>query len=121
MKAFVQAVLGGRHRKPVYTVTRKQDDLRWHWRHTLPHSTIALLVVCVGIYPLRHGSLPSASLLAGAVYWGGLNVVLLTGFVARGWHGVRWARGLSRRRATTLGGALQPAVLAVARDASDPS
>jgi cellulose synthase (UDP-forming) len=121
MKAFVQAVLGGRHRKPVYTVTRKQDDLRWHWRHTLPHSTIALLVVCVGIYALRYGSLPSASLLAGAVYWGGLNVVLLTGFVARGWHGVRWARGLSRRRATTLGSALQPAVLAVARDASDPS
>ena len=81
MKACVQALLGGRHRKPVYKVTRKQDDLRWHWRHTLPHTTV-VLVVFVGIYALRYGALPSASLLAGAVYWGGLNVVLLTGFVA---------------------------------------
>ena len=121
MKACVQALLGGRHRKPVYKVTRKQDDLRWHWRHTLPHTTVVLLVVFVGIYALRHGALPSASLLVGAVYWGGLNVVLLTGFVARGWHGVRWARGWSRRSATAVGGARQPAVLAVARDASDPS
>ncbi|MCA1680710.1 MAG: hypothetical protein LC777_18060, partial [Actinobacteria bacterium] len=32
--------------------------------------------------------LPSALLLAGTVYWGGLNIILLTGFVTRGWHGV---------------------------------
>jgi cellulose synthase (UDP-forming) len=102
MKACVQALVGGRSRKPVYKVTRKQDDLRWHWRHTLPHTTVVLLVVFVGTYALRHGTLPSASLLAGAVYWGGLNVVLLTGFVARGWHGVRWAGSVSRRRVVAI-------------------
>jgi hypothetical protein len=97
MKASIQALLGGAHRKPVYKVTRKVDDLRWHWRHTLPHTTVVLVVLFVLAYSLRHGTLPSLSLLAGAVYWGGLNVVLLTGFVTRGWHGVAWAaRGAMR-------------------------
>jgi len=120
MKACVQALLGGRRRKPVYKVTRKEDDLRWHWRHTLPHTTVVLLVLFVGIYALRHGTLPSVSLLAGAVYWGGLNVVLLTGFVARGWHGVRWAGGAARRRAAAAGGRQAP-VVAPATARSDSS
>jgi cellulose synthase (UDP-forming) len=88
MKATLQAILSGPNRKPVYTVTRKQDDLRWHWRHTLPQTVLALLIPFVGIYSLFHGTLPGAALLAGTVYWGGLNIVLLTGFVTRGWHGV---------------------------------
>jgi cellulose synthase (UDP-forming) len=96
MKATLQALLGGPRRKPVYRVTRKHDDLRWHWRHTLPQTTLVLLVACVGLYAVRHGTLPSVSLLAGAVYWGGLNVVLLSGFVSRGWHGV------ARRRLPAL-------------------
>jgi cellulose synthase (UDP-forming) len=119
MKACVQALVGGRRRKPVYRVTRKQDDLRWHWRHTLPHTTVVLLVAFVGAYALRHGTLPSVSLLVGAVYWGGLNVVLLTGFVARGWHGVRWAGGAARRRAAATGGARQPAAVATAGARAD--
>lgn len=48
------------------------------------------------LYAGSHGTLPSLSLLAGAVYWGGLNIVLLTGFVTRGWHGVEWARQATR-------------------------
>ena len=36
MKASLQAILGGPNRKPVYKVTRKHDDPRWHWGHTLP-------------------------------------------------------------------------------------
>jgi cellulose synthase (UDP-forming) len=97
MKASIQALLGGPNRKPVYKVTRKHDDLRWHWRHTLPQTTLVMLVLCVLIYAIRHGTLPSASLLAGAVYWGGLNIVLLTGFVMRGWHGLARTRGLALR------------------------
>jgi cellulose synthase (UDP-forming) len=92
MKASIQALLGGPNRKPVYKVTRKHDDLRWHWRATLPQTTLVMLVLCVLLYALRHGTLPSASLLAGAVYWGGLNIVLLSGFVMRGWHGLAWTR-----------------------------
>ena len=119
MKACVQALVGGRCRKPIYKVTRKQDDLRWHWRHTLPHTTVVLLVLFVAIYALRHGTLPSVSLLAGAVYWGGLNAVLLTGFVARGWHGVTWARSAARRRATATGGGRQSAAVVTAAAGAD--
>ena len=41
MKASIQAILGGPNRKPVYKVTRKHDDPRWHWGHTLPQTTRA--------------------------------------------------------------------------------
>ena len=107
MKASIQALLGGAHRKPIYTVTRKVDDLRWHWRHTLPHTTVVLVVLFVLVYSLAHGTLPSLSLLAGAAYWGGLNIVLLTSFVSRGWH------GLGR-----LGRAARPAPITAARVAA---
>ena len=89
IKATVQAVLGGPHRKPVYKVTRKEDDLRWHWRHTLPQTTAVLAVFVVLAYAVIHGTFPDFVLLIGSVYWGGLNIVLLSGFVARGWHGLQ--------------------------------
>jgi cellulose synthase (UDP-forming) len=92
MKATIQALAGGPNRKPIYKVTRKEDDVRWHWRHTLPQTSLVLLVVFVLVYAAGNGTLPSASLLAGAVYWGGLNIVLLSGFVTRGWHGLGRAR-----------------------------
>ena len=44
MKATLQAVAGGSRRKPVYKVTRKHDDVRWHWTSTLPHTTLVLAV-----------------------------------------------------------------------------
>jgi cellulose synthase (UDP-forming) len=88
IKAGVQAVLGGPHRKPVYKVTRKEDDLRWHWRHTMPQTTIVLAVLVVLAYATIHHTFPNLVLLLGSVYWGGLNIVLLSGFVARGWHGL---------------------------------
>ena len=31
IKASIQAILGGPNRKPVYKVTRKHNDPRWHW------------------------------------------------------------------------------------------
>lgn len=104
MMATVQALLGGRHRKPVYKVTRKYDDIRWHWRHTLPQTALVLGLACVLLYVLRRGSLPSLSLLAVALYWGGLNVVLLTGFLARGWHGMSGIRRVVARSLTSRPG-----------------
>ena len=105
IKATVQAVLGGPHNKPVYKVTRKEDDLRWHWRHTLPQTTIVLTVLIVLTYAAIHGTFPSLVLLAGSIYWGGLNIVLLSGFVARGWHGLQ-----------LFGRSLEPAAPAAAAD-----
>jgi cellulose synthase (UDP-forming) len=105
IKATAQAVAGGPHRKPVYKVTRKENDLRWHWRQTLPQTSIVLVVLVVLIYALAHGTFPDLVLLAGSVYWGGLNIVLLSGFVARSWHGLS-AFG------RTVGDAAVPAALA---------
>lgn len=88
MRASLQALFGGPNRKPVYKITRKEDDLRWHWRHTLPQTSIVLGVLIIFGYALVKGTFPNLVLLAGSVYWGGLNIVLLSGFVARGWHGL---------------------------------
>jgi cellulose synthase (UDP-forming) len=88
MKASAQAILGGPNRKPTYKVTLKNDDVRWHWRHTLPQSVPVAAVATVAIYALRFHTYPSIVLLVGSVYWGALNVILLGNFVARGWHGV---------------------------------
>jgi hypothetical protein len=96
MKATALAVVNGRDRKPGYKVTRKHDDLRWHWRDTLPQATIVVAVAATALYALRFQTLPSPVLLLGTVYWGGLNVILLGNFVTRGWHGLTF--GLSRRR-----------------------
>ncbi len=87
-KASVQAIASGPNRKPTYQVTRKHDDHRWHWRHTLPQTTVVVFVVAVAIYGLRFGTLPDPVLLAASVYWGGLNVILLSNFVTRSWYGL---------------------------------
>jgi cellulose synthase (UDP-forming) len=97
MKAAVMALLGGPRRKPVYKVTRKEDDLRWHWQQTLPQSLTLLAVLMVIVYVVFERDLPNLAVVAGALYWGGLNIVLLLGFVSRGWHGITWAGRAARR------------------------
>ena len=92
IKASIKAILGGPGRKPIYKVTRKQTDPRWHWGHTLPQSTMLALVLCTLVYALRNGTLPRPIVLLPFVYWGGLYVALLAGFVARSWHGVSMLR-----------------------------
>jgi cellulose synthase (UDP-forming) len=88
IKASVQAILGGRRRKPVYKVTRKHNDQRWHWGHTLPQTTVLLTVLATLVYGVRNGTLPRLSTLIPVVYWGGLYVALFAGFIARSWYGV---------------------------------
>ncbi len=110
MKASIQAILGGPNRKPVYKVTRKHDDPRWHWGHTLPQTSVLLAVLCTLVYALRDGTLPRLTLLFPFVYWGGLYVALFAGFVARSWYGVR-----SLRRAVV------PVVRKTSDGAGDPS
>jgi len=92
MKASIQAILGGPHRKPVYKVTRKHDDPRWHWGHTLPQSAVLMLVGGSLVYATVHNTLPPASVLIPFVYWGGLYVALFAAFVVRGWYGVQKLR-----------------------------
>jgi cellulose synthase (UDP-forming) len=93
IKASIQAILGGPNRKPVYKVTRKHNDPRWHWGHTMPQ-TLALLTICfTAIYALRNATLPPLAMLIPVVYWGGLYMALFAGFVARSWYGALSLRG----------------------------
>jgi len=88
IRATVQAILGGPKRKPIYKVTRKQTDPRWHWGHTLPQTTVLAIVFCAFAYALRAGTLPPPIVLLPFIYWGGLYVAQFAGFVARSWYGV---------------------------------
>ena len=99
IKASIQAILGGPRRKPVYKVTRKHTDVRWHWQYALPQALILLLVLGAAIYALRRGTVPRPIVLYPFLWWGGLYVVLFTGFVARSWYGVS---GLPRRIIPTV-------------------
>jgi cellulose synthase (UDP-forming) len=92
MKASAQAIAGGARRKPAYKVTLKQDDLRWHWRHTLPQTTIVVAVAVTAICAIRFQTFPNPELLVGSVYWGTLNIILLANFITRSWHGLSRAR-----------------------------
>jgi cellulose synthase (UDP-forming) len=88
IKASIQAILGGPARKPVYKVTRKHNDPRWHWGHTLPQTTVLLTVLFTLVFALRNGTIPRPETLIPFVYWGGLYVALFAGFIARSWYGV---------------------------------
>lgn len=89
MVACVRAVLGGPRRKPVYKVTRKVHDVRWHWREILPQSAALVGIATVMVCALVWRTLPDAAALFGGLYWGGFNVALFATFVTRSWHGVR--------------------------------
>ena len=88
IKATVRAILGGPNRKPVYKVTRKHADPRWHWGHTMPQATVLAITFCAAAYALREGTVPSPIALLPVIYWGGLYVAQFAGFVARSWYGV---------------------------------
>jgi cellulose synthase (UDP-forming) len=88
IRAALQAILGGPKRKPVYKVTRKHNDPRWHWGHTLPQTSVLAIVVFTLVFALRNGTMPRVTMLVPFVYWGGLYVALFAGFIARSWYGV---------------------------------
>ena len=94
IKASIQAVLNGPNRKPVYKVTRKHTDTRWHWGHTMPQTLVLLTIFFTAIYALRSRTLPRLEMLMPVVYWGGLYMALFAGFVARSWYGVMSLRGV---------------------------
>jgi hypothetical protein len=63
---------------------------------------VLLAVLTVGVYAIREGTLPEVGVLVATVYWGGLNIVLLAGFVSRGWHGLTAQRHASEVAAVEL-------------------
>jgi cellulose synthase (UDP-forming) len=92
--ACCKALLGGPHRKPIYRITRKDTEVRWYWRETLPHVILAVLIPLAFVIALATSRLPSLPLLLSTGYWGIVNTAALSGFVARGWSGTSPLRAL---------------------------
>lgn len=87
MIACVKALLGGRHRKPIYKVTRKTTEHAWYWRETLPHALLAALLPAALVVGIVANRLPHPVMLLSAGYWGVVACGALGGFVIRGWFG----------------------------------
>jgi cellulose synthase (UDP-forming) len=88
VRASLQAVLGGPHRKPVYRVTRKHHEIAWHWRHAVPQLLLVAVVPLAAVISATRGTLPDAGTLVASGYWGALYGALMASFVARSWHGL---------------------------------
>lgn len=95
-----KALLGGRHRKPIYKITRKSTLVRWYWRETLPQAMLATMVPAALVLGALTGHLASPATIVCAGYWGLTYSAALASFAARGWFGLRPVRvpGIERRQ-----------------------
>ena len=60
-----------------------------------------LAVAIIAVLALAQRRLPDPAQLVVTLYWGGLNMVLLSAFISRGWHGLnRAGAGAARPRLT---------------------
>jgi hypothetical protein len=98
--ASVRAIAGGKNRKPIYRVTRKYNDLRWHWKEILPQLSIVILVITSISVAFAIGHVPKLDVLIGPLYFGGLYVVLTSLFIPRSWYGTKLR---AEQRAKELG------------------
>ena len=87
-KATILALWGGPNRKPVYKVTRKTHDLRWHWRETIPHITLFGAGVAALLYSLLSGNIGNPGQAIVTIYFGCQYFALLGSFIMRGRHGL---------------------------------
>jgi cellulose synthase (UDP-forming) len=87
MRGAILAVFGGRHRKPIYKVTRKTGVHRWHWEATMPHMMTVAVLVGSAIYSIVFHTIDNPAQLALTSVWGTLYLSFAVGFVMRGWHG----------------------------------
>ncbi len=94
IKACTKAILGGPHEKPVYKVTRKHNEPRWYWGHTVPQALTVAVLTGTLMYAIKHHTVPRPIELLPPIYWGAQFGMLLAGFVARSWYGVKGRRAL---------------------------
>jgi cellulose synthase (UDP-forming) len=86
-RTFVQAVIAGRDRKPIYQVTRKSDRFAWYWRETLPQAVMVAVAILAVLYALLFRDVLEP-LSLGGLYFIGLLVIYGAGFVRKSWYGV---------------------------------
>ena len=86
IKALVLAICSGVNRKPAYRVTRKVDEVSWHWREALPQLGAAGAITAAAachFVAARPGHYDAASLV-----WAAYFLVLLAGFLPLSWFGM---------------------------------
>lgn len=103
-KATLLAVFGGPHTKPVYKVTRKEHDIRWHWRATLPQMTLIAGLIGAAVYSVIERTMRNPGQIAITSYFGVFYLCLLAGFVNRGRHGLDALRSSFVSTATDTSG-----------------
>lgn len=85
-RACLQALVGGRFRKPVYRVTRKTTERAWYWREMLPQTALMALLVMSLLF-----SLATTPLLTrfdvGSAYWAAIFLSFLGSFITQAWYG----------------------------------
>jgi cellulose synthase (UDP-forming) len=112
-KACLVALLGGRHRKPVYKVTRKHDAFGWYWRETLVQTIVLCLLLSALAYGVATANLESFDV--GSAYWALFFAIMLGGFVTKSWFGVGLRAELAKRaRSPWLGRSPVPSQQAAA-------
>lgn len=108
MWAATLALVYGRHRKPVYRVTRKADiGPQWYWGKTLPHLLIIMGVFAAVSYgAVTHGI--HSLLRPDTIYWLLSSTVAFGSFVPLGWYGLSpwryilsWCRSSSSDKPVT--------------------
>ena len=95
-KACLIALIAGPNRKPVYKVTRKNHVFQWYWRETLLHIILFGLLGLSLVYGLVTTSILT-TLDLGSALWAAFNIVLLGGFIQKGWFGTQWSTRLLAR------------------------
>ncbi len=83
MVGAFKALAGGPHRKPVYRVTRKTHDHRFHWRFVVPHAAAVVALVAASVYAVVAGSMSTS--VVPSLYWSGLVLALLVNFISLSW------------------------------------
>jgi cellulose synthase (UDP-forming) len=87
-RAALVALRYGRHRKPVYRVTRKVHQHGWYWREALPQLTLFVALLGATGYHLATSSLLRDADL-GSLFWAAFFLAGLSRTVRNSWYGVQ--------------------------------
>ncbi|HET9111738.1 MAG TPA: glycosyltransferase, partial [Ktedonobacterales bacterium] len=86
-RASLQAIFGGRFRKPVYRVTRKTTAHGWYWRDTLPQTALFVALTLSMLFSAATTPL-LRSFDIGSAYWAIFFLLFLGSFITHAWYGV---------------------------------
>ncbi len=115
MTGAFRAIVGGPNRKPEYTVTRKANDHRFHWRYVVPHAVAVAALIGATVYAIAGRGLGVAALIP-QLYWSGLVALLSAAFISRSWFAMPRPFSLGAR--ARLGSAIGNLRVAVQRPAT---